>query len=46
MAQKISAHDSRRAGNQRLLTVRHGRARILGADSLSQFSPRGLSLML
>jgi hypothetical protein len=27
-AQKISAHDSRRAGNQRLLAVRHGRARI------------------
>ena len=25
VAQKISAHDSRRAGNQRLLAVRHGR---------------------
>ena len=25
MAHKISAHDSRRAGNQRLLAVRHGR---------------------
>src|SRR5215472_12821383 len=26
MAEKISAHDSCRAGNQRLLAVRHGRA--------------------
>src|SRR5205807_908288 len=26
VAQKISAHDSRRAGNQRLLALRHGRA--------------------
>src|SRR6516162_1173471 len=26
VAQKISAHDSRRAGNQRLLAVRHERA--------------------
>jgi hypothetical protein len=25
VAQKISAHDSRRAGNQRLLAVRHRR---------------------
>jgi hypothetical protein len=25
VAQKISAHDARRAGNQRLLAVRHGR---------------------
>jgi hypothetical protein len=25
VAQKISAHDSGRAGNQRLLAVRHGR---------------------
>src|SRR6516165_9009906 len=46
VAQKISAHDSRRAGNQRLLAVRHGRKRILGADGFSQFSPRDLSLML
>ena len=45
MAQKISARDSRRAGNQRLLAVRHGRA-IFGADGFSQFSPRGLALML
>jgi hypothetical protein len=28
VAQKISAHDSRRTGNQRLLAVRHRRARI------------------
>jgi len=46
MAQKISAHHSRGASNQRLLAVRHRWARILGADGFSQFSPRGLSLML
>jgi hypothetical protein len=40
VAQKISAHDSRRAGNQRLLAVRHGLApSVLGDEArlLSKF---------
>jgi hypothetical protein len=38
VAQKVSAHDSGRAGDQRLLAVRHGRAPSVLGDEARLFS--------